>query len=338
MGAAKSYLMGERKENKDMLEGWPRRNRVEKGKFPFTNLCIEGGGARGVALGGTIRALDEYGILSQLKQFVGSSAGAIGCTMIAAGYGAHEVHELNMNTDFNLFMDDSWGVVRDSNRFISRYGMCPGDFFQTWIEDLLLKKIGIASVTFQQLFNVTGNDLRITSVCVSDDKLVIFTHKSHPYMQVSLAVRASMSIPGVFCPVEIDGKLYVDGGLSDNYPLDTFDDEFVDDHRTLGLKLMGDEETRGSRIHVKPLPTNNVVEYYGAIISHMCNSIERLKVNKKYWPRTIQVPTGTIGTTEFTMSQSRKLAAVDVAYKSTVKQLEYFKEHREFKSTDANSQ
>jgi NTE family protein len=312
-----------------VVPGEARRRQIKKGDFPFTNLCIEGGGARGVALGGTMKALDAYGIIPQLKRFVGSSAGAIGCTLLAAGYTTEEVHGINMTTDFTKFMDDSWGMLRDSRRFVQSYGLCPGTYFEQWMEDKLSNKLDVARVTFKQFFDLTGKDLRITSVCVNDDKLVVFSYKTHPCMRIALAVRASMSIPGVFCPVEIKGKLYVDGGLSDNYPLDEFDE---DNPYTLGLKLMGDGETRDARVHNKQLPTGNVVEYYGAIISHMCNSIERLKIDEKYWPRTIRVPTGDIGTTEFDLSEERKKAAVDKAYNAAIEQLEYFREHKEFAS------
>jgi len=277
-----------------------------------------------------MRALEMHGILPQLSKFAGSSAGAIGCTMLALGCTANEVNTLNMAADYTRFIDDSWGFVRDSGRFIQSYGQCPGAYFQNWIEGIIAAKSGVDQLTFGGLYRLTQNKLYITSVNITKDRLVVFSHETHPEMPVSLAVRASMAIPGLFTPVVIDDQLYVDGGLSCNYPLDMFDGDAP--AQTLGLKLMGDGEERGDQIYSGPLPTGNVVEYFGSIITHMCNSIERLRIDEKYWPRTIRVPTGTIGTTEFDLSPDRKRAAIDAAHSAANEQIAYFLEHREFPS------
>ena len=51
--------------------------------FDFENLVIEGGGTKGVCIGGTLRVLEKYNILSKIKRYAGTSVGALIATLLA---------------------------------------------------------------------------------------------------------------------------------------------------------------------------------------------------------------------------------------------------------------
>ena len=115
----------------------------------FRNLVFEGGGVKGIAYVGAMEVLEEKGILGDVRRVGGTSAGAINAVLLAAGYSNDEQREILGTLDFNRFMDDSFGVIRDTNRLLNEYGWHKGDFFRNWIGDLIRGKLGTSEATFR---------------------------------------------------------------------------------------------------------------------------------------------------------------------------------------------
>ncbi len=88
----------------------------------YENLVFEGGGVKGLSLAASVVELERLGIIDDIKRYAGSSAGAIVASGLAIGYTPHEIVKIMVKTDFNKFVDDSFGVVRDMRRLVKRYG------------------------------------------------------------------------------------------------------------------------------------------------------------------------------------------------------------------------
>ena len=91
-------------------------------KSQFKNLIFEGGGVKGIAYAGALMALEELGILANIRRVGGTSAGAITATLLAAGGDGKYVEQAVGGTKFRKFMDDSFGIVRDTKRLLSAFG------------------------------------------------------------------------------------------------------------------------------------------------------------------------------------------------------------------------
>jgi NTE family protein len=299
--------------------------------FPFKNLVIEGGGVKIIAAVGTVKILDEYNILKNITNFAGSSAGAMACALLAAGYSALELQEIMIQTDFNRFMDDSIGCVRDTYRFCTSYGICKGDYLHEWTNSLLYAKTNIQHITFQELHTLSGKNLFITALCVEDSEDVVFSNIKTPNMSVSLAVRMSMSIPFLYASVKHDDKHYIDGGLSNNYPINLFDKDKCEQNReTIGIKLMATNEKRDKKIIHDRLKTNSVLDFALSIMTHLMNQLERNQATKGYWERTISCPTGLVSTFDFKINKLAKFKLINHAYDSAFKQLMFYINNNKF--------
>ena len=140
-------------------------------------------------------------------------------------------------------------------------------------------------------------------------------------LDVSLAVRMSMSIPIFFEPVRVENTetnrehLIVDGGMLSNFPVWLFDSDpgEVPTWPTFGLLLV-EPEPRTSIAARLPNPEHaprgarGLVGLLGAMVHTMMEAHDRLYVEQAQYARTIPIKTLGVGTTEFDLSDERKLA------------------------------
>lgn len=170
----------------------------EKIPFPLrkraVGFALSGGSTYGAAHVGVMRVLEENGIKPDV--IAGTSAGALVGAAYCAGVPLNELE--------TLFLTMSWPTL------LKLSIRNPLAIFDTQpMEEFLRKKIG----------DIEFKDLKIPFAAVACDihtgeRVVL---DSGP---VAPAVRASAAIPGLFSPVEINGRLLVDGGIVDNLPVD----------------------------------------------------------------------------------------------------------------------
>ncbi|MEC4723278.1 patatin-like phospholipase family protein [Noviherbaspirillum sp. CPCC 100848] len=204
---------------------------------------FQGGGARAVALAGAYGATYASGI--RLSEVAGTSAGAIAAVLIAAGATPEVLEEALKELDFQKllvppeptgrFDSMSWraagwaispgGVVNGTLGTVSkmlRYGGCySSKGVQDWVESQLQKLLpgGSKPVKFKDLYLPTY----VVATNLAERSAHVWSSSATPDESVSLAVRASCSIPGFFQPVLIGGKRFVDGGILSNLPAFVFD-------------------------------------------------------------------------------------------------------------------
>ena len=203
--------------------------------YHFRNLVFEGGGVKGIAYVGALQVLEEKGILPDIMRVGGTSAGAINAVLVGLNYSPAETLQILNKLNFEKFMDDDFGVIRDVDRLLSEFGWYKGDFFRKWIGDLIAKKTGNANVTFDQVQQQKAakgfRDMYFMGTNISTHFAEVFSHEHTPRTCLADAVRISMSIPLFFSSRRSPrGDVYVDGGVLDNYPVKLFDRErYLDD-------------------------------------------------------------------------------------------------------------
>ena len=231
----------------------------------YRNLVMEGGGIKGIAYGGALKELEDRGVMKHITRVAGTSAGAIQAALVAVGYSADEITDIIANTPIEAFNDDGF-LTRGSKRLVKKYGWFQGDSFLAKMEDLIHLRTGNMNLTFAELHELAKvypfRDLYVTGCNLSDQKVEIFSHETYPDMRVVDAVRVSMSIPLYYRAVWLDpeGKvveepkpedecrLFVDGGLLMNYPVEIFDDGRYMEAEQIGSGKIFNTETLGLRL------------------------------------------------------------------------------------------
>lgn len=319
--------------------------------YPFKNLIFEGGGVKGIAYVGALQELEARNIMKDIKRVGGTSAGAINAVLLALGYMLKDTQKILMELDFNNFLDDSWGVVRDTNRLITEYGWYKGDFFRGWIGTLIKDKSGNENSTFNDLRNQGFLDLYLIGANLSTGFSEVFSFEHSPRMRVADAVRISMSIPLFFASVRtMRQDVYVDGGLFSNYPIKLFDREkyidkanqskhsreteyyksenktkpqtssrYVYNKETLGFRLDSGRDIAVFRDGAEPQHKiiDDFFDYIGALFKAILNVQENQHLHSDDWHRTIFIDTIGVGATDFDLSDAKKRALVKEGLKAT---------------------
>lgn len=283
------------------------------------NLVLEGGGVKGVAFCGAIRALEEKNLMKNIKNIIGSSAGAIIALAISIKLSSYEIEKIMKDIDFNKFLDKRWGIINKLYHFISKYGIYKGDYFLHFIEKILLQYTGNKNITFLELHKKYKTNLIITGTNLDLGVVQYFNYVDYPNMPVKTAIRISMSIPFFFEAVKYNNDLYVDGGVLNNYPFNYF----TKYKKTLGFKLTGADEYKDCIIHHYDKEVKNIKNYSYNLIKALLNQIERLYINEHYWKRTITINTLGVSTTDFNLENSVKDKLISEGYRSTMEYLNF---------------
>ncbi|MFN8242058.1 MAG: patatin-like phospholipase family protein [Bacteroidales bacterium] len=168
------------------------------GKTFKTGLVLSGGGARGFAHLGLIKALHEAGIYPDVV--TGTSAGAIAGVLYADGYCPDDIMK-----------------ILDSNKRL--------DYISPKMtRDSLMKISGVEKILGTHLRAKSFKDLKLPLIVAATD-LINGRVKYFSDGPLLDAVLASASIPVLFSPVVIDGIQYVDGGVLDNLPVAPIEDK-----------------------------------------------------------------------------------------------------------------
>lgn len=205
----------------------------ETEKHPKLGLALSGGGAKGLAHIGVLKVLEEEGI--QFDFITGTSMGSIVGGLYSIGYRADDLEQIVTSIEWNdLLLDKisrsnlSMEEKEDENTYMGAFpiekwkvslpaGLVSGQQVHSLISDLTLPVHQIEDFS----------SLPIPFLCIATDiekgEAVVLDHGYLPD-----AIRASMSIPSAFAPIELEGQLLVDGGLVRNFPVSDVKDMGAD--------------------------------------------------------------------------------------------------------------
>jgi NTE family protein len=194
---------------------------------PRICLVLSGGGARGIAHVGVLKVLEDLKI--PIDCIAGTSMGAVVGGLYASGMSAHDIETTIRSLDWQEAFRDApprrdlaFRRKQDDRNFLVRLPLglkhaqilLPKGFIQGQKLQETLRQLTLPfdnSTDFDKLptkFRAVATDL-VTGGAVLLDK-----------GDLAIAMRASISAPGVFAPVEYEGRLLVDGGLAENLPID----------------------------------------------------------------------------------------------------------------------
>ena len=203
-------------------------------------LVFSGGGAKGLAHIGTLKALEENQI--PIDYITGTSMGGIVGAMYAAGYSPKQIEQIAVSKEFQNWVNGRYTSdytyyfqknAPNASMLTAKVAIDTGfhfSFRSNIINDIPL------NFAFLELFSQASavskdnfDNLFVPYRCMVAD---VLSQKSITVSKGSLAeaVRATMTVPIVYRPIKLDGKYVFDGGLYNNFPADVMEKEFKPDY------------------------------------------------------------------------------------------------------------
>jgi NTE family protein len=240
---------------------------------PRIALVLSGGGARGVAHVGVLEVLEEMHV--PIDRIAGTSMGAIVGGLYAAGYSPAELDRLVRTLDWQGFVRDrpdrrrvpyrhklddltylsQWEFGISRRGLLQPTGLIAGHRLGAELQILALRAAGIRD------FDLLPIPFRAVAADAASGETVVLGAGD-----LAQALRASMAVPGLFEPVDIDGRRLVDGGVVANLP--------VDAARAMGADVIIAVDLG------EPLAARDRPESIGAVISQSLDVLGRREVER----------------------------------------------------------
>ena len=277
-------------------------------------LALSGGGIRGIAHAGVLKALEENNI--KIDAIGGTSSGSIIATLYAMGYSPYYIYILFKKYAKDLVNQNSISKVTSIGNFMANkkgnfQGFYTGEEIVSGFNNIALRK-GVKKISDIEM------PIVIPTVDVQDSKKYIITNKipekSSPNTEyinnidIGKAIRASSSFPVVFSPCEYNKHRFLDGGILDNFPTTEVKKQGVD--KTITVNFKADDIDENS----------NIMDIVMRTIDIMGNKISEENISNSDMVLTIQ-------TDKTGLLETEKLdECYKYGYRQTIEQIDKIKE------------
>lgn len=243
-------------------------------KRPKVGLVLSGGGAKGFAHIGVLKVIEEAGV--KIDYIGGTSMGSVIGGLYATGYNAAQIDSIFQSTNFDELINDF--IPRSSKNFYEKRNdelyalVLPFNKFKVGIPEALSKGMYnfnlLSSVTRSERYQRDFQKLPTPFLCIGTD---IETGEQVVLKKGNLAqaIIASSAFPSLFSPIVIDGRLIVDGGVTNNYPINE-------------VRMLGADIIIGVDVQDDLLKRNSLKDATKILVQiNNLNSIQKMKENIK---------------------------------------------------------
>jgi NTE family protein len=188
---------------------------IEEKDKEYKCLVISGGAAKGmVSLGVMAKHWDE---LKGVTTLVGTSVGAVICTLFSMGLSVDEMYDIGSRSRPNLPVGVQW--IGRLVGLITNLGLIHHNGYLDRTREKIIEKYGYMP-TMKQLYDITGKDLLICVTGTLRRTRIVISHTTYPDMPVIDALDMSTRLPIIFTPIIFEDDLCVDGGILSHFPID----------------------------------------------------------------------------------------------------------------------
>ena len=289
-----------------LAAGATSNTRPRVSRIPPRRVALCGGGVRGVAHVGVMKAMRDAGLLTHVREVLGISAGSLFALLWVLEYTVDQIEKLAVQFDFNLLRNIDLDSILE---FPSRYGLDDGLGLERLINSILKQKGLPSDVTFAQMAAKFPTRFRCFATELQTCRVRQFGTLQSPNVSVKLAIRASMSLPIFYTPVTDPetGYLLLDGGLLNNLPLVFMTEKEMIDTICVFFSRWQEDNS---------IPVTNMMEMFNSIYDS-ATILKSKPYIEKYKNNIIIVPTSDFGAMNFSEPKEHREKLITLAYKKT---------------------
>jgi hypothetical protein len=297
-------------------------------------LIFDNGAMWGLSLVGALKYLVNNKMdLTNISNYIGTSAGAVFCLLLAIGYNLNEIYDI-------LLHKITLNEICTSNPLYQIYNLCYGwglysaDEVDIFFEKLIRKKTKKHNMTFAEFtYRFPNKNLYLIGTNISDQQPIIFSNITTPNITLSKAIIICITLPGIVTISSINNKYYADGALilSHIYELvikpekfllnDSYRDNFMTEKNRIRLikkfKKINPRTILNLQFDRKnsKYPINNIFDYISIFSS--CMAVYSYRINS--YPNTILLDLSEINPIDFNINNKKKIEIIKKGYFLTKK-------------------
>lgn len=231
------------------------------------NISFSGGGFKGAAFLGCVKALYEHNMMKNVSSVAGTSAGAITATFLAckADYQYMKTCMLGTLKHFEKYRITWYNLLKNAKNFTEEFGIHRTDELRAYFIECINNATNTDNdLTFIELYHLTGIKLIITAACLDNQTPFYFSYETTRDTPISEALTISVNIPLVFTSKKFENKTLVDGCIVENLPMQCWPEYELEN--TLAFLVKSKNEVYEMS---EPDPIDNVYEYLQKLMSSM---------------------------------------------------------------------
>jgi predicted acylesterase/phospholipase RssA len=196
--------------------------------------------------------------LSHLQEIIGVSSGAIISLITTLQFDPLEIASIIESYQLDRLIQFEYNSL----------GLSSNQPLFYFIGSILLAAHLNPNITFQELYQHTGRHLRIGVTNLTIGRFEIIDHLSHPTMHVQEGILMSCLFPGLFTPVIYNNHVYMDGGITCNYPMRHISPQYR--HHALGIILLD---------HIRTQPIHHMIDVTLRTVELLLYEYQRLHID-----------------------------------------------------------
>ena len=228
-------------------------------------LILSGGGIKGITILGALKYLEDNNIIDNIDIYAGTSIGALINILLIIGYKSSEIYKFSEIFDMINMIDIN------INNILSKYSINNDDNFILVCNKLLESKNINPKINLLDFYKKTKKKLICVTACLTTKTAEYISYDNYPDLELNTLIRMTTAVPILFSPIIYKNKVYIDGGLIDNFPINLFEDNLTN---VIGINLKSD--------YFKNTEINNIIDYFVSILQILSNRITNKYDFEKY--------------------------------------------------------
>ena len=235
------------------------------------HLVISGGGPLGLRYLGALEKLEKDGFwkIDDIETIYGTSIGSIIGAFICLKYDWDTLNKYIIERPWHDAFKVSAKQIFDS---YYNKGLFDKKLAEIIFKPLLQAKDLNLDITLKEFYEFSKIDLHIFTFELNNFETVELSHTTHPELSLLQALTMSSALPGIFMPIIMDNKCYVDGGVMCNYPINQCLRDHTNKDEILGIKSSYDKERERFK-NVEVTTETSLLEYVICLTINSMNFI-----------------------------------------------------------------
>ena len=255
-----------------------------------------------------MKALHKEGFIGHVKEVIGISVGSLFALLWVLGYTVKQIEEIAVTFDFSVLQNINPESVFS---FPTTFGLDNGERLESFIGSVLHQKGFSADATFEDIHRTCPIHIRCFATELQTGRLRHFSTTATPKTSVRFALRASMSVPIFYTPVqEPGGAVLVDGAILNNLPLVFMSPAEIEE---TWCAYFTRDDSEGEKLP----PINSLTQLLKLVFESMV-AMKSSPFLKKFRDRIVCIPIDVSNSLEFGQGETARRGIVKKGYEMTM--------------------